>query len=103
MEKVKGILAYLFGWIGGLIVLFACKNEKNTNIHAAQSVVISLTSMVCGLVLSLLPIPFLGTIVGGLLYVLSIVGIIKVCISENAELPIVYGIAKSLFAGKIEG
>ena len=29
-QKTRAILAYIFGWLGGLIVLFAVKdNEKN--------------------------------------------------------------------------
>ena len=41
-EKAKSILAYIFGWIGGLIILFAMKdNERNTRFHAAQAIVIS--------------------------------------------------------------
>ena len=33
-EKAKSILSYIFGWIGGLIVLFAMKdNERNTRIN----------------------------------------------------------------------
>ena len=35
-EKGKCILAYIFTWIGGLIVLFGIKdNTRNTKIHAA--------------------------------------------------------------------
>ena len=39
-EKGKGVLAYIFTWIGGLIVLYGMKdNERNTKIHAAQAIV----------------------------------------------------------------
>ena len=102
-EKVKGVLAYFLGWIAGLIVLFACKNERNTNIHAAQSVVIGLLGMVCGFVLGFLPIPYLGVVISAIFYIIGIIGFIKVCTDAEPELPIVAGLAKSLFAGKIDG
>ena len=42
-EKGKAILAYVFTWVGGLIVLFGFKdNTKNTKIHAAQAIVIGI-------------------------------------------------------------
>ena len=46
-EKGKAILAYIFTWVGGLIVLFGIKdNERNTKIHAAQAIVIGIGYMV---------------------------------------------------------
>ena len=46
-EKGKAILAYIFTWIGGLIVLYGIKdNERNTKIHAAQAIVIGVGYMV---------------------------------------------------------
>ena len=103
MEKVKAILAYVISLIGGAVVLFALKNEKNTNIHAAQALTMDLAILVLGVILKILPIPFVGYVIGVVFCALKIWGIIKVCISENAELPVVGEIAKSLFAGKIEG
>ena len=43
-DKGKGIIAYVFGLIGGLIVLLAFKkdNNKKTTIHACQSITISI-------------------------------------------------------------
>ena len=38
-EKGKSILAYIFTWIGGLIVLYGMKdNTRNTKMHAAQAI-----------------------------------------------------------------
>ena len=36
-EKTKSVLAYIFGLIGGLIVLMMKGSEKRTKICAAQS------------------------------------------------------------------
>lgn len=102
-EKVKSILAYVFGWIGGLIVLFACKNERNTNIHAAQSIVISFANIIAATVLGFLHLGALIGIVSGICFVAVILGIIKVCKETEPEITVVGEIAKSMFAGKIEG
>lgn len=104
-EKTKCILAYIFSWIGGLIVLFAVKdNERNTKFHAAQAIVIGLGYMIITFAYRILPIyiPFLSTALS-VVYLLCIVfGIIKACNEEDPELPVIGGIAKSIFGKKIE-
>ena len=64
-EKGKSILAYIFTWIGGLIVLYGMKdNEKNTKLHAAQAIVIGIGYMIIVAVYRFIPIsiPFFSTI-----------------------------------------
>ena len=63
-EKGKGVLAYIFTWIGGLIVLYGMKdNERNTKIHAAQAIVIGIGYMVIYMIYRFIPvyIPFFST------------------------------------------
>lgn len=104
-EKTKCILAYLFSWIGGLIVLYGLKdNERNTKFHAAQAIVIGLGYMIITAVYRFLPIyiPFLSTAIS-VIYLLCIVfGIIKACNGDDPEIPVVGGLAKSMFGKKIE-
>lgn len=104
-EKTKCILAYIFSWIGGLIVLYGLKdNEKNTKFHAAQAIIIGFGYMIITAVYRFLPIyiPFLSTALS-VLYLLCIVfGIIKACNGEDPELPLVGNLAKSMFGKKIE-
>lgn len=104
-EKGKCVIAYLFGWIGGLIVLFGLKdNEKNTKFHAAQAIILSAGYMIVRIVYSMIPIiiPFFGTILW-VIYILGIImGIVKANNNENPELPVIGGIAKGLFGKKIE-
>ena len=79
-EKGKCILAYVFTWIGGLIVLYGMKdNEKNTKLHAAQAIVIGLGYMVILMAYRILPIniPLFSTLLYGLYAVLIIIGIVK--------------------------
>lgn len=104
-EKGKAIIAYVFGWIGGLIVLFGLKdNERNTNFHAAQSIVLSVGYMLISIIYRYIPIsiPFFSTILWGLYVVAMIMGIVKANKEEDPELPIIGGIAKSIFSKKIE-
>ena len=56
-EKGKAILAYIFTWVGGLIVLFGIKdNEKNTKLHAAQAIVIGVAYMIILIIYRIIPI-----------------------------------------------
>lgn len=104
-EKGKAILAYIFTWIGGLIVLYGMKdNERNTKIHAAQAIVIGIGYMVIFAIYRLIPIyiPFFSTIIYGLYIVLVIIGIVKANKEEDPELPVVGGIAMGIFGKKID-
>ena len=104
-EKGKAILAYIFTWIGGLIVLFGMKdNERNTKIHAAQAIVIGIGYMILIAVYRFIPIyiPFFSKILYALYAICVVIGIIKASKEENPELPIVGEIAKSIFSKKID-
>ena len=60
-EKSKSVLAYVFTWIGGLIVLYGIKdNQRNTKIHAAQAIVIGIGYMLIYAIYRMIPvyIPF---------------------------------------------
>lgn len=105
-EKAKAIMAYLFGWIGGLIVLFAVKdNERNTRFHASQSIVISVGYFLITLIYRYIPIiiPFFSTALWVIYIIAIIMGISKANKEEDPELPVVGGVAKSIFGKKIEG
>ena len=104
-EKGKAILAYIFTWIGGLIVLFGMKdNQKNTKLHAAQAIVIGVSYMIIVVIYRIIPIyiPFFTTILYGLYIACVIIGIIKANNEENPEIPVIAGIAKSIFGKKID-
>lgn len=104
-EKGKPILAYVFGWVGGLIILLGFpESSKNTKIHAAQSIIISGVFTIVFIIYGLLPIYslLLSTALRGLYIVLMILGIIKAAKEdENPKLPIVSDIAESLFGSTI--
>lgn len=104
-EKAKCIIAYIFGWIGGLIVLFAMKdNEKNTKFHAAQAITLSVGYFLINLVYAFIPftIPFFSTALWAIYIIGIVMGIAKANKEEDPELPVVGGITKSIFGKKIE-
>lgn len=104
-EKAKSILSYVFGWIGGLVVLFAMKdNERNTKFHAAQSIVLSVGYFLLTVIYRYIPItiPFFSTAVWAIYIIGIIMGIAKANKEEDPELPGIGGIAKSIFGKKIE-
>ncbi len=103
-EKSKSVLAYVFTWIGGLIVLYGIKdNQRDTKIHAAQAIIIGIGYMVIYAIYRMIPvyIPFFSTIVYGIYVVLVVIGIVKACKEENPELPVVGKLAMSIFGKKI--
>ena len=105
-EKAKCVLAYIFGWIGGLVILYAAKNnERNTRFHAAQSIVLSVAYFIITVIINLIPfdIPFVGTAIYVVYIIGVIMGIVKACKNQDPELPVVGGLAKSIFGKKIEG
>lgn len=100
-EKSKCILAYVFGWVGGLIVLFAVKNnEKNTKFHAAQSIVLTVAYTLLATIISSLPLGIISDAVWGLYIVLMVIGIVKVNNNEEPKLPVIGDLTESIF-GKI--
>lgn len=104
-EKGKAILAYIFTWVGGLIVLYGIKdNERNTKIHAAQAIVIGVGYMLIYGIYRFIPIyiPFFSKLIYGLYAVLVIIGIVRASKEENPELPVVGKIAQSIFGKKID-
>ena len=105
-EKGKAIIAYVFGWIGGLIVLVGLKDStRDTKFHAAQAIVASAGYMLITIAYSILPIyiPFLSTALWILYLLIVVFGIIKATKEENPEIPVIGSIAKSIFGKVIEG
>lgn len=102
-DKTKGVLAYVFSLVGGLIFLFSKDSSKNVKMHSAQSIVIFLGYMILTILYRLIPvyIPLLSTLIY-VVYILAIVfGIVKVCREEKPELPVIGEVAKKLFGKQI--
>ncbi|OGW85038.1 MAG: hypothetical protein A3C35_03940 [Omnitrophica bacterium RIFCSPHIGHO2_02_FULL_46_11] len=94
--NIAGLLAYLLGFVSGLVFLLIEKNNKFVRFHAMQSIIVF-----CALFLLryiLLPVPFLGLVANG---VLSVVGIalwvvlmVKAYQGEKFKLPWIGDIAE---------
>ena len=78
-------------------------NEKNTRFHAAQAIVLSAGYFIIDLVYGYLPftIPFFGTAVWAVYIVGIVMGIAKANKEEDPELPVIGGVAKSIFGKQI--
>ena len=105
-EKGKGILAYLFSWIGGLVVLLACKdNDDSTKFHAEQSIVIGGGYTAISLIYRILPvtIPGFSAILSIIYVACTVLGIIKAYNCGEPAIPIIGDITKIFFEDKLDG
>ncbi|MFC1947614.1 DUF4870 domain-containing protein [Chloroflexota bacterium] len=60
-EKIAGMLAYIVGWISGIVFLILEPNNKYVRFHAFQSIIVFGALTVVGVVLGWIPI--LGIII----------------------------------------
>ncbi len=106
-ENVEALIAYLFGWLSGLIILLLEKKSRFAKFHAAQSVVVFGGLTVLEIIVAILAIPFaviglgvLITLLYALIYltmlVLWIVLMVKAYQHEEFRVPFAAGIADKL-------
>ena len=102
-QNIRGLLAYLFGWVGGLVILVALKdNDERTKFNACQAIVISASSMVLSLILRYIPyIGFIGGIISVLMGVLLLIGMIKAYKEEDYELPVISDLTRNIFKSQL--
>lgn len=63
--KVAGLLAYLLGWVTGLVLYLVEKEHREVRFHAAQSILVSVVFIAVYVVLGIVAmIPFLGWLIG---------------------------------------
>jgi uncharacterized membrane protein len=84
--KVAVLLAYLFGWIGGLVFWLIEKENKFVKWNALQSLILGILEvaliLVVSVLLGLIPVigwfffSWLGWLLAGVCYVLAIVAIV---------------------------
>ena len=103
-EKTKAVLAYLFGVIGGLIVLMMKDSERRTKICAAQSVTIFIAFFIVRFVFGFIPfnIPYLEYLINIIYLAAVVVGIVKACGDAEPEIPVIGDLATSIFKKQIE-
>ena len=102
-QKVRGLLAYLFGWIGGLVILLALKdNNEQTKFNACQAIVISAAGNILTIIFRFIPyVGFIGSIISVLMGVLLIIGMIKAYKEEDYELPVISDLTRNIFKSQL--
>jgi uncharacterized membrane protein len=89
-ENIAGLLAYLFGWVSGLI-LFLIDGRKFVRFHALQSIILTVVLMVVYFVLGIIPI--IGWILMALLgigfFILWIMLMMKAYQGQMWKLPVI--------------
>lgn len=111
--NLAGALAYVVGWITGVIFFLIEKNNKYVRFHALQSILFNvaifiLAIAVWGLSLGVAFIPLLGLIIGGLAhlvlylgtFILWIVLMYKAYKGQTFKLPVIGEIAEKNVYGK---
>lgn len=103
-DKAKGVLCYIFGWLGGLIFILQKDSSQTVKLHAAQAITASVGYILLNILAGFLPIPFLSNIVSILYLLIVIFGIVKVCQeNQDPEIPVIGQLAKSIFGKMING
>ena len=105
--KVAVLIAYLFGWISGLIIWLMEKDNKFVKWNALQSLILGIIEVACVLVISVILglIPFigwflfswLGYVAASVCWVLGIVAIIKGFQGKTFRIPVVAKLTDKYF------
>ncbi|MBC8386998.1 MAG: DUF4870 domain-containing protein [Actinobacteria bacterium] len=105
--KIAVLLAYLFGWIGGLIILLIEKENKFVKWNALQALILGIVEVVCILVISFILglIPYigwfffswLGWVLAGVCWIFAIVAIVKGFQGKTFRIPGVSSLADKYF------
>ena len=124
-QKIRGLLAYLFSWIGGLVVLVGFKdNTKETNFNAAQSIVLGVLFFAIRMVISIIVgiltgivlasrggfgffgfisgvLGFIGGILNIVFIILTIIGMVRAYQESEYNIPLVSDLTKKIFKNKV--
>jgi len=90
-ENVEGLLAYLLGWLTGIIFLVLEKKSDFVRFHAMQSTITFLGITVLAYIFGIIPV--IGGILADLLWLLGLIlwilGMFKAYSGERYKFPIV--------------
>jgi uncharacterized membrane protein len=95
--KIANLLAYLFSWLGGLIIWIMEKENKFVKWNALQALILGIVQMVCIIVVSVIlgMIPYigwfffswLGYVLAGVCWILAIVAIVMGFSGKTFRIP----------------
>lgn len=97
-ENIANFLAYLLGWVSGLIFLFLEKSNANVRYNAAQSVVVFAGLTLASLIVAIIPGigGLLQAVIGLAAFGLWIVLMVTSVMDKPPRLPVVDGPAEQL-------
>ena len=98
--NIATFVAYLFGWISGIIMLLVEKRDGEVKFHAAQAVVFFGACSILGVLLPMIPAigPLLLRVVGLVALVVWLVQIVTSLMGRPLTLPVVSNFAAILVA-----
>lgn len=106
-SKVANLLAYLFGWIGGLIIWLMEKENRFVKWNALQALILGIVEVVCILVISFILglIPYigwfffswLGWVLAGVCWIFAIIAIVKGFQGKTFRIPGVSSLTDKYF------
>jgi len=95
-ENVEGLLAYLLGWVTGIIFLLLEKDSDFVRFHAMQSTITFLGLTILAIIFKVIPLigPALVALTDLLGLVLWILGMVKAYQGERYKFPYVGDLAE---------
>ncbi|WP_419095501.1 DUF4870 domain-containing protein [Alkalihalobacterium alkalicellulosilyticum] len=99
-ENIGGLLAYVLGFVSGIVFLLIEKENQFIRFHALQSIIVFGSLAIVNFVLGFIPIVSLlsGIIIPLIIFVLWVVLIFKAYKGEKYKLPIAGDIAEQQLA-----
>lgn len=101
-DNISNFLAYLFGWISGLVIFLIEKKNTELRFHGAQSIVLFGSLTVLNILLPLIPVlgPLLMVLIAPITPILWIV-LLVMAITDNApRIPVVANFADQMIDKK---
>ena len=96
-SQIAVLIAYIFGWIGGLIIYLIEKENKFVKYHAMQALVLGIIEVACVLVISVILglIPYIGWfffswvgyLASAACWIFGIIAIVKAFSGETFRIP----------------
>ena len=101
-QKYRGVLAYFFGWIGGVLILLLLNydNDDQTKFHCCQAIVITVIGQALTLMFMFIPyFEFIGYMFGTAMLVIVIIGMIRAYNDQEFEIPGISNLTRNIFKG----
>ncbi len=102
-SQIAVLIAYLFGWVSGLIIYLIEKENKFVKYHAMQALILGIFEVACIIVISVILglIPYigwflfswLGYVLASVAWIFGIIAIIKAFKGEVYRIPVISKLA----------